>query len=346
MENKHLPVAFEVLESYAQIFRNLFQEITGKALPPDTELNHNCFEKNDLSRTLRDVINQAMGAQLAFHPLKLYHYVFKHLRFKERNEFSRFQKHPDGAVIWKVTKIFPDMLFQLLGYQNLEDFIKRESSRLGEEVVLRQRQYIKQYYVTRQHTGRQAVAFYHCYISDLKGLKIGKLAVFNDDTVELILNDRDLSHYCGLIKKNTNWSAMDFWKIQKRTFKASCRKLPSNQAFEVSFKFLPEEDFQEHIFIFGTYSAINRNDYDIKNPARVAGSIMLEWINVERPENMDFLSLPFIKPDQIDPIIAAKVSGKRIEELKTYMRKSSAEDFLERRKEELQLINANNHTAF
>ena len=252
MENKHLPVAFEVLESYAQIFRTLFQEITGKALPPDTELNHNCFEKNDLSRTLRDVINQAMGAQLAFHPLKLYHYVFKHLRFKERNEFSRFQKHPDGAVIWKVTKIFPDMLFQLLGYQNLEDFIKRESSRLGEEVVLRQRQYIKQYYVTRQHTGRQAVAFYHCYISDLKGLKIGKLA----------------------------------------------------------------------------------------------GSIMLEWINVERPENMDFLSLPFIKPDQIDPIIAAKVSGKRIEELKTYMRKSSAEDFLERRKEELQLINANNHTAF
>ena len=135
MQKKHLPVAIEILEHYAREFRNLFQETMKETFPADYELNHSCFEKNDLYLKLRDFINQTMGAELAFHPLKLYIYVFKPLRFKEQNEFSRFQKHPDGAVIWKTTKSFPDMLFRLLGYQNLENFIKRENHLLGEELA-------------------------------------------------------------------------------------------------------------------------------------------------------------------------------------------------------------------
>lgn len=342
MQKKHLPVAFELLEYYAGAFRVLFQETLHETFPADQELTHSCFEKNDVCLSLRNLINETMGAELAFHPLKLYTYVFKYLRFKDRDEYERFQKHPDGAVYWKVTKTFPDMLFRLLGYRDLEEFMGGEAGNLDKEVIARQRKYIHQYYANQQKKGRQANGFYHCYVSDLKGFKIGKMAVFNDDTIELILNDRELSHYHGLVKKHANWLTMDLWKNTEPALKSSLRKAAANQAFEVSFKFLPEEDFKEHIFIFGTFSAINRNDHDIKNPARVAGPIILEWIHLENPENIALPELPFIQPEEVDPVIAAKVSSRRTEEVKNYTRKSNAENFAEQRREELSLINVNN----
>lgn len=339
MRKQTLPVAFELLECYVIEFRELFKEIIKSDFPKDQDLTTTDFEKNETFFQLRHVINEKLGSS-AFHPKKLYTYVFQYFRRKNETEFDRLQKHKEGAVFWNITSSFPKMLFMLLGYEGLEDFLDKNHDKIGDKVIQRQRTYIEEYYLSRNRSSVKILGLFHCYVSNLEGFRIGKMAIYDNDEVELVINDAYVSFYKGVLRQNDNWLTMDFEKVKKGVPLKNSKK--TQAAHEVSFKFLQWKDFDQHIFIFGTYSAINRNDYIIQNPARVAGPIILEWVDPAEYDNTNLSSLPFMDHEQVDPIIAAKVSNNRLEENRTYSRRSSAPTFAERRKEELAYIDKHN----
>jgi len=332
MAARHQTLHIKCIDLIARHFRALYQETTGHKLPPDHALTVSDFEKNDNYRRLRGFIAQCLGPHKVFHPRNLYTYIFKHLRYRTQL--------PGPSVSWKVTPTFPAIFFQLLGYRDLQDIIDRDSAHLSQEVKEQQLQWVQEYQEDQQQPRRLRSA-YHCYISDADSFKIGKLGIYDDNTIEMTLADNSFSIYRGKLEQNENATIMDFYKVAGRSLTGEQRL---GKGCEVSFKFLARHDFEEHIFLFGAYAAINDTDYNRMTPARVSGPVLLERISFDLRELCSHRDLPFRTKDAVSPIIAAKVAGRRHEEVKFYQRLSQKTTFEERRREELGFINDHNPT--
>ncbi|MEN0004519.1 MAG: hypothetical protein AAF798_10255 [Bacteroidota bacterium] len=338
MQKHTLAIKMEVIEVIADQFANLYQKETDKPFPEHP--NTTDFEKNETTIYIKQVIGE-----LGFHPLKLYTYVYKPIRKKNLDEAKRLRQHPEGAVLWKITNDFPKLIFELLGYKDLEDLLIKNRDQFSLEVLETQKRYIDEYTSAKTSRNSAIIDAYYCYISDTYSYKVGKLAIYESGKLEMQLlpdQGKDLyfanTHFQGRIKYGALWITMDFQRTDINQ-RAQSEKLKIS---EVSFKFLPEDDFKEHIFIFGTYAAVDRYRYDRSTPARVCGPILLERMAEENFKNKRFSDIPFVEKINISPTIAAKVSGLRWEERKRYDRKSTKAKHAEQREEELALINKHN----
>ncbi len=333
MSKTKLTIHPAVLDCYAAQFRHLYLSHTDKELPADNNLRTTHFEKNDCAKEIRAIIQTEMGPQAFFHPRNLYTYIFGHLR--EIAESGQ----KDNNINWDISNRFPLTLFQLISYNSFEHFLDQNREILGEEVITQQQYFLSQL-PKENDNAKFLIDAFNCYVSDISGFKIGKIGNYSDGTSKLIFIANDQGSYEGTVSNNSNWTTFNFWQTSEENHLHPPKKNTRNQ--EVTWKFLSQDDFRQHVFLFGTYSAVNRNDYDNNNPARVAGPIILERINIQNIKEKELEDLPDIQSNQVDPIIAAKVSGRRIEEKKTYSRKSNRGFFLEKRNEELSLINKNN----
>ncbi len=341
MKNTFLPIAFEIIELLADKIGKRFKKVTGSELKPAVEMTSTDFEKNETCSSFRKMIGEH-----SFHPKKLYTYIFEHIRFKYQQEAERKEKHPDGAVLWKITSSFPKQIFEMLDYEDLNDFLIKNQDELQPAILERQKKYIDQQISKKVKNAAKIKDAYHCYISAMHGLKIAKLAIYDTGKLELQLKTEEgidpqhnSSHFYGFIGYQNNFTGMDFWKV---TTGDKLDKRKSKTASEVSFKFLSKYDFKEHVFIFGTYSAINTFNHDSDAPARVSGPVILEYIPKEQYNDTNFTSVPYVADENIPPEIAAKVKSNRWEEERSYTRKATSGTFEERRKEELALIDKHN----
>ena len=342
MIKRPLAVDLAILERYALLFRQSYKEMYDEILPIDSELTSTDFEKNWLSENLRSLISEKVGAQRNFHPINLYKYIFHPLREKSTYSTKNNLIQADDTVLWDITKMFPMRLFELLGFTSFDHFLESNRKPLGQKAYNRQRQLLKEHQRAKHVKSVKAVELYHCYISDKWGYKVGRMSIDDAGDVEFQIDDSRQSYYRGIMRQGKHWRTIDLWQIEGGQ---SLSPKKCNHAPEVSFKFLSEDDFKDHIFVFGTYAAINLNDFTTKAPARVAGPIALERTFLDQnalTDSVNIDQIKFRKKGEVDPIIAAKISCKRIEEKKYYQRRSCSNNATMKRLKELQNIDIYN----
>jgi hypothetical protein len=327
-------IRIEIIELYAKLFREDFKKNMNRIIPNDVELKSTHFEKNEFHKQFRAYIREKLGEKLFFHPKNLYSYIFKPLRFKHDSEYN--------PTPWVVTKTFPQSLFRLIGIDDFKNFLDIHADELPEDVLIKQREYLNDY-ENRINNRNSLSHAYYCYISNTVGIKTAKLGIYDDNSLEMTLfQNKTNIEYKGKIENNTVCSFLSFKKNLDKFGNLSRYVKKSHQIPEVTFEVLTGEDFEKRIFLFGTYAAINDNEFDIQDPALVAGPVVLEKIDPEIVNTHSFREIPSITSNDINPIIAAQLSSKRSQINKPASRISRKSVFADRKQEELKFIENGN----